>query len=139
MSYSTNPLYDAQRHYAARDKEDDAQEAAEQAMQCEFLSLCCKCDANVLAKFAPMTTDFAKQALHVVGSIPLQRPMRQQLLHEVVIEALDYGVGPTTSQLVQLLLNVAYGSSYAEVQLQAAALLRDLAASFSKHNAEGQT
>jgi len=130
---STDPVADAARYYEPRFAEADAADKAEEDMANAFLCAAHKRDANSLATFAPMVTDW--EALALVGS-PANKPKlkRYQLMHECMAESLDYSKGPHKSELMQLLLNVAYSSDIVNAPAQARALLARMALTFATNN-----
>jgi hypothetical protein len=126
MSYSTDPVQDAARYYSALYSADEAQAMAEAQATHEFLAACKKCDANAIAGFAGLTTDWDFPiGLHSVGT---PRPKRSQPLHEVMADALDDSL---RSELMQLVLNVAHGSDLVNTPAQARALLERVAAAWA--------
>lgn len=110
MSYSTDPVKDADRHYgpiyAAQERMEEAREMAAG----EFQDACRKCDANALATFAPMVPDYAKYG-SMFAIKGLQTPRRYQTLAEVMR---DTSKGIHT-ELMQILLNLVYGDEPKDV------------------------
>lgn len=92
-------------------------------------------DANALAPWAPRITDWV-----VVRSTPIDQrtvtslPKRSQTLAEVMAEALDYGDGPSMTEAMQLILNVAHGSDLVNAPAQARSLIERMGRSFAFHN-----
>jgi hypothetical protein len=125
MSYSTDPVEDAAVHYDKIFSEAEAADKAEGDLALDFLAACRKCDSNALARFAPMVNDYQS------AFVPM--PKRMQTMTEVLEESLDYD-GPTTSEVMQLLLNVAYGTDVVNAPEQARDLLNRMAATFAKFN-----
>jgi hypothetical protein len=130
MSYSTDPVLDAARHYEALDQAQEAQVAAEFAATGDFLAACHKGDANALADFAPTVRDLTGG----IESVGANTRQRMQRLHEVMAESLDYGNGPTMSEAMQLLINAAHSDDLASVQMQARALLRRMGSTWAEQN-----
>lgn len=93
-----------------------------------FLRACQRADANALAPWAPLCTDYEARA--VDGRLP----MRTQALHEVLSNSLDYAGGPAMAELMQLLLNVAHGANLAQAPEQARELLGRMASTWAKYN-----
>ena len=126
MSYSDDPLRDAERWLAEQEAAENAAIAAQTERYAEFLSACRELDASAPATFAPMVRDF----------VPLQpfsavSPIRHQTVSEVLGDSLDLD-GPAQVELHQLLLNLAYGkSTLAELQSQANALVVRCAAAWA--------
>lgn len=129
MSYSTNPVMDADRHLTAQDSYQDATEKAERLVADEFLKAAREGRMQAPALFAPSTTDWLAP-LKADGT----RYMRYQQVGEVLGDSLGYGAGPTLSEAMGLLCKVAYG---AEPQKAAAReLLGRMAEAFARQNAE---
>lgn len=134
MSYSSNPVLDAMRHCDALYEASDAKVEAEADMAGDFLKACQKVDANALAPWAvTVPDDVARKALGLDWSAK-NLPQRQQALHEVMVESLDYPDGPTMSEAMQLLLNVAYSSDLVNAPQQARGLIERMGRSFAFHN-----
>ena len=115
-----DPVLDAERHYAELDAVTEEKNKREQLLAQDFLSACHKCDSSALAAWAPK-----------VGG-------RYQDLHESMAEALDCNApdAPRMSEVMQLLLDVAFGKDPAEKhQVHARALIERMADSFAQFNA----
>jgi len=86
-------------------------------------------DANALAPWAPPTTDWAK----VRGPVDhaTQLPKRQKTLAEVMQSTLGTGKAVCMAEVMQLVLNVAYGD-HAPTREQARRLARRMAATFAE-------
>jgi hypothetical protein len=110
----------------------EAQEAAEFAASREYLAACQKVDANAVATFAPMTTDWNEARGPCAMGSP--RPLRVQRLHEVMGESLDYSNGPSMVEAMQLILNVAYSANLVNAPAQARALLARMANAWASQN-----
>lgn len=130
MQYSTDPIADAAAHYEPRLSADEAQAKAERDADREFTAACEKLDANALAGFAPMVRDFTASVASVSGLVP----KRVQTLAEVMQEALDYPKGPSMTEAMQLLLNVAYGVDLEDAQAQARRLIERMAETWARQN-----
>ena len=129
MSYSTDPVQDADRHYGALHAQQDAQEHAESQAADDFMAACRKCDANAVAAFAGQTTDW--NAARLSGFLGTPRPMRKQPLSEVMADALD---DSSRCELMQLVLNVAFGNDLVNQPPQARALLSRMATAWASEN-----
>jgi hypothetical protein len=129
MNYSTDPVADAAAYYEPRYGADEAQAKAERQAGDAFMAECGRCDANALADFAPMVRDWTFK----VASID-KAPKRVQTLAEVMQESLDYPSGPCMEELMQLLLNVAYGCEVANAPAQARRLIERMASTWASQN-----
>lgn len=125
MSYRTNPVIDADRHYAkVYDYEQQAEEA-ERAMADDFTELAMKADANAFAQFAPLVRDYSSHCTRV------------QTFAEVMVESLDTGSGPTMTEAMQLILNAAYGNLSPEVvSAQARDMVERMGKAYARVHAE---
>ncbi len=104
---------------------------AHQMMVDEFLAAMRVDDVHADALFAPMRVGWPKWDVH--NNVLCEQKSRHQKLHECMIESLDYGDGPTTADLMQLLCKVANG----EIQTaQARELRQRMAEAFAKYNSE---
>lgn len=88
-------------------------------------------DANALAPWAPLTTDWASVRGPV--SSATQLPKRQKTVSEVMQSTLGTGTGkaPCMAEVMQLVLNAAYGD-HAPTREQARRLVRRMAATFAE-------
>lgn len=98
-------------------------EREQSAMRNDFAHACQQADANALCEWAPRRIDFSQ----------LHKP-RMVTLTEVMADALDYTGGPDTSEVMQLLLNVAHGSNLAQAPQQARELLKRMGAMYARNN-----
>jgi hypothetical protein len=130
MSYSTNPVADASAYYEPRYTAAEAQAKAEWEADRAFTAACAAGDANAIATFAPMVRDFTAP----VSPVGAYVPKRVQLLTEVMQESLDYPSGPSMTEAMQLLLNVAYGTDPVAVQDQAKRLIERMATTWASQN-----
>lgn len=129
---STMDSLDTVRALGAMNARQDRIEAAERAAIEDFTEACRRGDANALANFAPMVTDWHLAKLpHPVGA---PAPKRAQTLSEVMVESLDYGDGPSMTEAMQLLLNAAYGSSDTHLSEMARGLIKRMAQTHAKHS-----
>lgn len=134
MTYSTDPLADASSYYEPRFKAEEAQARAEREADRAFTSACEAGDANALAVFAPMVNDWDAAERHPrAAGAPM--PKRVQTLAEVMQESLDYINGPSMTEAMQLMLNVAYGDPEA-AQAQARRLIERMAEKWASQNVE---
>lgn len=128
-------IEDADSYFDKLAKENEAQAAAERLMAIEFMAACGKCDANALADFVPTVTDWDLIRAYPVA-IGDMKPQRRQTLTEVMQDSLDYRNGPALSELMQLLLNVAFGKDLDKQRTLASNLLCDMASKYAEMNAE---
>lgn len=91
-------------------------------------------DANALAAWAPLVNDHEKRETLGLSWPDANLPQRQQALHEVMVESLDYPDGPTMCEAMQLLLNVAYSSDLVNAPAMARGLIERMGRSFAFHN-----
>jgi hypothetical protein len=119
---------------AYMDKASDQHYSAS-TMQAEFMAAVAKGDANALAPWAPLTTDWEAAKKDADPSVRFStiigRHKRQQTLSECMSESLDYGDGPSIVEAMHLILNVASGKDESET---ARRLLERMAACFAYHN-----
>ena len=127
--YSTDPVADAAAYYKPRYAADEAQNKAEREADAAFMAACGRCDANALADFAPMVRDWTQKCISIDKA-----PKRVQTLSEVMQESLDYVNGPSMTEAMQLLLNVAYGSDLVSAQDQARRLIERMATTWAAQN-----
>ncbi len=131
MSYSTDPVKDADRHYgpiyAAQERMEKAREMAAE----DFLAACSKCDANALATFAPMVPDYTDCINNKFVVYPL--PKRYQTLAEVMRDTSE-GI---QMELMQILLNLVYGDEEKDITiLWARFFIEKLADKYAEENTE---
>jgi hypothetical protein len=118
---------------AYMDKASDAHYSSS-TLQADFLAAADKGDANALAPWAPFTTDWALIKSSAIDQRTAKSlPKRAQTLAECMAESLDYGNGPSLSEAMQLILNVATGCDESTTS-QARRLLERMAESFAYHN-----
>ena len=130
MSFSTNPVFDADRFYAAQHMRDEQLYQAEAALVEAFTAACKRGDANAIVDWAPAVTDF--DAMRKAGLPFSSRDLvRCPTLAEVMNDALDFARGPSYTQVFQLLMNVANG---ANCQAQGSALIGEMAKRWAEHN-----
>lgn len=134
MSYSSNPVLDAMRHYDALYEASDAQIESEADLAGDFLKACKKVDANALAPWAGQVNDNEQRMALGLDWSAKNLPQRQQALHEVMVESLDYPDGPTMCEAMQLLLNVAYSADLVNTPSMARGLIERMGRSFAFHN-----
>ena len=91
-------------------------------------------DANALCSWAPKTTDWdAAGRLPIDQRTTVSLPKRAQTMAECMAESLDHGDGPSMTEAMQLILNVATGCDES-TRSQAMRLLERMGDSFAKHN-----
>lgn len=128
-----DPIADAAAYYEPRFKAAEAQAKAEREADDAFMAACGRCDANALADFAPMTTDWVAARI-MKCRLNDVLPKCKQTLAEVMTEAFDYRNGPSMAEAMQLLLNVAYGTDLEAAQDQAKRLIERMAKTWAAHN-----
>ena len=102
-------------------------------MAASFVKACAQADANALAFFAPTVRDWnAAKAMPVSSTSTM--PHRHQTIAEVMQEGLDYASGPSMTEAMQLILNVAYGTDLVNAPEQARALISRMATTFANYN-----
>lgn len=111
MSYSTDPVVDAARHYDAIDAYQAGQQQAERAMAAEFLKLIRAGDMHAPATFAAREKDY--EASRAAGGDVLTHPTISSLVQDL----LELRHGVPMSEILGILAKVAYG---ADSQQQAA-------------------
>lgn len=135
---TTNPVTDADEYIESLFAKQEARQAAADAKADQFRESAKKADANALVDWAGMVIDHEKRkALGTSWASP-DMPMRQQALHEVMVNALDYSHGPQMCEAMQLLLNVAYGADLANAPAHARDLLRRMGEAYGRVNSEVQ-
>jgi len=136
MSYSTDPVLDADRHLAERYAEQERQDDAIYGMRDSYRTECQQQDAGARATWAPLVTDYDNCRAFGVGCDAPGRPTRFQTLTEVMTESLDFTNGPAMAEAMQLILNVAHGSDLANQPAAARKLLNRMAMVYASHHAE---
>lgn len=131
---NTDPVAAAAAHYEPRFAAAQAHATALEQATDDFLMACRRCDANALATFAPLIKDY--EASRKLQSVDAHMPMRYESLTEVMQCALDYSNGPSMTELMQLLLNVAYGADLAAQRPLAHNLLQRMASKWASMNTE---
>lgn len=121
MSYSTNPVLDAARHYEPLYREADESAAAEAAMREDFLALALAGDLNAAATFARPVLDHRNRNAYGI-------PMRPAKLFDVLEDAIDYE--DFTRCLFAVLLKAA------KVDGDARELLERMASKWASMNSE---
>jgi hypothetical protein len=132
---TTDPMADAGTYYDELACQAEHMEQAEIAASIEFLKACAKGDANAIASFAPLTVDWELQQKRpfVHGAI---MPMRTQTVSECMNDSLDLGSGPSIAELMQLVINVAFGTDSVNTPTQARDLVSRMASTWAAHNVE---
>lgn len=126
MSYSIYPELDAQRHLDAQDVVQAARYTAVQSYADDFLQACAKGDANAVASFAPMVTDWAASSRLQSWQ---EKPRRRPTVAELIAEQLNYK--DYTTEAMQCLIGLAYGDADA-AKRGAQALLRQMAQHYAE-------
>jgi hypothetical protein len=134
MSYSADPVLDADRHTDEMFRKSDEQDREEMALAGRFLAMAKQADANALCDFASTTDWDAMKRQPIDPRTATRLPKRQQTLAEVMAESLDYSDGPSLSEALQLLLNVAHGADLVNAPAQARALLGRMAEKWAYFN-----
>jgi hypothetical protein len=132
---TTNPALDADEYLDSLFAKQEAREAAAASMAEQFRESAQKADANAFAMWAPLVNDWERTRRQPVG-VTTDLPKRYQTMAEVMAESLDFDHGPSETELMQLLLNVAYGSNLANAPAQARDLLRRMGDAFGRVHSE---
>ena len=127
MSYSTDPVLDAQRHFDGRDAYQSAQDKAEADMTSEFLAAVKAGDMQELAMFAPMRGELVRGVFC--------RDFRYQTVAEVMVDSLDYGKGPGIEDVIGFVASVANKPGQ-DHSAAAQLLITKMACAFAWYNAE---
>lgn len=132
---TTDPMADAATYYDELYKQAERQEQSEIAAAIDFVKVCAKGDANAIASFAPLTVDWALQQKRpfIHGA---KMPMRTQTVSECMNDSLDLGSGPSMAELMQLVINVAFGNDAVNTPAQARDLVSRMASTWAAHNVE---
>jgi hypothetical protein len=131
MTYSTNPVEDAGRFYDAQHSRDEAIYQAEAALVESFKSACAKGDANAIVEWAPRVTDFDAMRKAGVNFGKHAQYTRCVTIAEVMNDSLDFANGPSHTEVMQLLMNVANGG---DCKAQATALIDQMAKRWADAN-----
>ena len=129
---TTNPVLDADEYIESLFAKQEARKASVDAMADDFRAAAVKCDANALVPWAGTVIDHERRKALGIPWASADMPQRQQALHEVMVNALDYSHGPQMCEAMQLILNVAYGSNLANAPAQARDLLRRMGEAFGR-------
>lgn len=132
---TSNPVLDAERFMADLFARQEAREAAAASMADQFRESAQKADANAFAMWAPLVNDWERTRRQPVG-VTADLPKRYQTMAEVMAESLDFDHGPSETELMQLLLNVAYGADLANAPRHARDLLRRMGEAFGRVHSE---
>lgn len=132
LQYSNDPVSDAAAYDAWQDELEQHQAASGEARaeeyiaNCQsFMDACRKMDASALAQWATPVRDWGACS---VGSTAT----RLQTLAEVMQDALESHSGPGMPEIMQIILNVAYGNNIVSVPEQARVLLERMADTWSR-------
>jgi len=131
MSISITESRDTLKAYDAIQDRKERIEKAEQALIEEFETACQKADANAICLWSGHVVDWSQCPSPISTNQP--KPLRSQVLHEVMAESLDYADGPSMSEAMQLILNVANGMDCKDM---AQKLVNRMAQTYAKFNAE---
>ena len=132
---TTNPVLDADQYLDSLFAKQEARQAAADAMACQFRESAKKADANALVQWAPLVNDWERARRQPVG-VTTELPKRYQTMAEVMAESLDFDHGPSETELMQLLLNVAHGADLANAPRHARDLLRRMGEAFGRVHSE---
>lgn len=127
-------IEDAATYCDKLEAQQEAQRQAEAVAIVDFMKACQRLDANALADFAPLTTDWdaVRAGPRAVGA-PM--PMRVPTLSELMSDSLDLGNGPSTTEVMQLVLSLAFSSdAQANQAHRARQLLASMAATYAAYN-----
>lgn len=119
---------DSPRRIAQQDQRDQALAQAELAMHDDFVNACKAGDINAACQWAPLTIQRSSDGTY--------RHSKVQTLDDVMAGSLDYGKGPSTADVLALLLQVAFGTDNAANQARAQALIGRMAATYARFNAD---
>jgi hypothetical protein len=123
-----DPVEHASRHGEEQDKYNDMVQAAEDQYEADFLAQAKIGDANALCGWASTVADRS----NISGVVSIDKLSRRaRTFAEVASDTLDLGNGPSMTELIQVLLNVASGLP--ETQTQAQDLIESLAANYAKY------
>jgi hypothetical protein len=131
MGFSTNPVADADSFYAAQHSRDEAFYQAEAALVENFKSACAKGDANAIVEWAPRVTDFDAMRKAGVNFGKHAQYKRCVTMAEVMNDSLDFARGPSHTEVMQLLMNVANGG---DCKAQATSLIDQMAKRWADAN-----
>lgn len=137
MSISTTESRDTRLALDALHDMQDRLISAEIGLATSYMVACGRGDANALAPFAPSVRDSAASPDASGKYVPWEeRPLRVQTVAEIMQGSLDYRDGPSLTEVMQLVLNVAYGTDLVNTPEQARALLGRMASTWAQMNAE---
>jgi hypothetical protein len=128
MSYSADPVLDAERHYDSIDRERAEREREEDALSAAFLAAAKRGDMHAFAPYAGRTTDWDNK---LPGG---GYGTRAQTVGEVMWDTLDGPRGQITHMAMKVLCAAAQG---ALLQGDAAELIEQMARVFAQQNAGG--
>lgn len=128
-----DPVTHADQYFCKLHQEQQLRQKEQDLMASMFIKACAKGDANASAQFAPMVRDWdAAKHMPVDSKAPMH--LRYQTVAEVMEESLDYVIGPSMTEAMQLILNVAYSADLVNAPAQARALLSRMAQTFAAYN-----
>lgn len=103
-----DPVIDAMYHYDAIDKEQEIYTAALISAEGEINDLCRKGDPSAIVQSAGKTPDW--NATRTTLSPSGVTPMRDQTLEEIIFDGLGYANGPSSKDLIKLILDLGFTS-----------------------------
>ena len=119
-------VIDSPRRIAQQDASDQHAAQAELAMHDDFIAAAKTCDMYTPCRWAPLRIARDGEGKYTRTTV--------QTLDDVMQGALDYGNGPSTSDVMALLCSVAYCTE--DNRKRAQALISRMASTFAKYNAE---
>lgn len=130
---TSNPVLDADRYLAGLFDKQEARQSAAASMADQFSESAHKADANAFVEWAPLVTDWERARRQPVDQkTATELPKRWQTMAEVMAESLDFDHGPSETELMQLLLNVAHGADLANAPRQARDLLNRMGEAYGR-------
>jgi len=122
-------VIDSPRRIAQQDASDQHAAQAELAMHDDFIAACKAGNVNARCEWAPLSVNF-EDGKYTRNKV--------QNLADVMDGSLDYGDGPTSAELMDLLCDVAYGDlpNSHDNRKRAQALISRMASTFARYNAE---
>jgi len=121
-------VIDSPRRIAAQDACQTALAQAELAMHDDFVSACKAGDVNARCEWAPLAVQRSSDGTY--------RHSKVQTLDDVMAGSLDYGKGPSTTDVMALLLQVAFGADNVNNPARARVLIDRMASTFARFNTD---
>lgn len=119
-------VIDSPRRIAQQDASDQHAAQAELAMHDDFIAAAKTCDMYMPCRWAPLRIARDGEGKYTRTTV--------QTLDDVMAGSLDYGNGPSTTDVMTILCSVAYGTE--DNRKRAQALISRMASTFAKYNAE---